>query len=146
MPGESLSEMEYEALANLRYRIRKFRQFSAEAADRLGLSPQEHQALLAIKGLGIGGAMSVSSLAKKLFLTPAAAAELAATLQARGHVTVHIKPKRRSHVRLTDQAEELLRRLTPAHLHEIREMAPELMQALRALQDHRRMEMAAWMQ
>jgi hypothetical protein len=47
---------------------------------------------------------------------------------------------------LTDQAEELLRRLTPAHLYEIREMAPELMQALRALQDHRRMEMAAWMQ
>ena len=146
MPGESLSEMEYEALANLRYRIRKFRQFSAEAADRLGLSPQEHQALLAIKGLGIGGAMSVSSLAEKLFLTPTAAAELAETLQARGHLTVQIKPKRRVRVRLTDQAEELLRRLTPAHLHEIREMAPELMQALRALQDHRRMEMAAWMQ
>ena len=46
MPKEALSETEYEALANLRYRIRKFRQFSAEAADRLGLSPQEHQALL----------------------------------------------------------------------------------------------------
>ena len=28
----------------------------------------------------------------------------------------------------------------------IREMAPELMLALRVLQDHRRMEVAAWMQ
>ncbi|MBB3311855.1 hypothetical protein FHT78_003631 [Rhizobium sp. BK196] len=47
---------------------------------------------------------------------------------------------------LTAKAEELLRRLTPAHLYEIREMAPELMQALRMLQDHRQMEVAAWMQ
>ena len=52
MPKESLSEIEYEALANLRYRIRKFRQFSADAATRLGLAPPEHQALLAIKGWG----------------------------------------------------------------------------------------------
>lgn len=64
----------------------------------------------------------------------------------RGFLTITAKPKRRIVVRLTDQAEELLRRLTPAHLYEIRKMAPELMQALRALQDHRRMEMAAWMQ
>ncbi|WP_018860201.1 MarR family winged helix-turn-helix transcriptional regulator [Rhizobium sp. 42MFCr.1] len=146
MPKEALSEIEYEALANLRYRIRKFRQFSAGAASRLGLSPPEHQALLAIKGLGIRGEMSVSSLAEKLFLARAAATELTEGLKARGFLTVVIKPKRRIVVRLTDQAEELLRRLTPAHLYEIREMAPELMQALRALQDHRRMEMAAWMQ
>ncbi|MDR7142974.1 MarR family winged helix-turn-helix transcriptional regulator [Rhizobium sp. BE258] len=146
MPKESLSEIEYEALANLRYRIRKFRQFSADAATRLGLAPPEHQALLAIKGLGIDGEMSVSSLAETLFLAPAAAMELTEGLRDRGFLTIATKPKHRIVVRLTDQAEELLRRLTPAHLYEIREMAPELMQALRALQDHRRMEMAAWMQ
>ncbi len=146
MPDETLSEIEYEALANLRYRIRKFRQFSAKAAGRLGLSPPEHQALLAIKGLGRGCEMSVSDLAEKLFLVPAVATDLAQALKERGYLTIATKPKRRSVVRLTDQAEELLRRLTPAHLYEIREMAPELMLALRALQDHRRMEMAAWMQ
>jgi DNA-binding MarR family transcriptional regulator len=143
MPKESLSEIEYEALANLRYRIRKFRQFSADAATRLGLAPPEHQALLAIKGLGIDGEMSVSSLAEALFLAPATATELTEGLRDRGFLTIATN---RIVVRLTDQAEELLRRLTPAHLYEIREMAPELMQALRALQDHRRMEMAAWMQ
>ena len=37
------------------------------------------------------------------------------------------KQRRRTIVRLTDKAEEILRRLTPAHLYEIREMAPELM-------------------
>ncbi|MGO4194324.1 MarR family transcriptional regulator [Rhizobium sp. YAF28] len=143
---QALSEIEYEALANLRYRIRKFRQFSGKAAEKLGLTRQQHQALLAIKGLGVGGRMSLSGLAEKLFLSPAEAAELAASLQEAGHVTIDAKQKRRPAVMLTAQAEELLRRLTPAHLYEIREMAPELMQALRMLQDHRQMEVAAWMQ
>jgi DNA-binding MarR family transcriptional regulator len=142
----ALSEIEYEALANLRYRIRKFRQFSGKAAEKLGLTRQQHPALLAIKGLGVGGRMSLSGLAEKLLLSPAEAAELAASLQEAGHVTIDAKQKRRPAVMLTAQAEELLRHLTPAHLYEIREMAPELMQALRMLQDHRQMEVAAWMQ
>ncbi len=143
---QALSEIEYEALANLRYRIRKFRQFSGKAAEKLGLTRQEHQALLAIKGLGAGGRMSLPDLADKLFLSRAEVAELATSLQEAGHVTSEAKQKRRPAVMLTAQAEELLRRLASAHLYEIREMAPELMQALRMLQDHRQMEVAAWMQ
>jgi DNA-binding MarR family transcriptional regulator len=142
----ALSETEYEALANLRYRIRKFRQFSGKAAEKLGLTRQQHQALLTIKGLGAGGRMSLSALADRLFLSPPEAAELAASLQEAGHITIEAKQKRRPVVLLTAQAEKLLRRLTSAHLYEIREMAPELMQALRMLQDHRQMEVAAWMQ
>ncbi|MBD9449574.1 MULTISPECIES: MarR family transcriptional regulator [Rhizobium] len=142
----SLSDVDYAALANLRYRIRKFRQFSTKAAEKLGLSPQQHQALLAIKGLGSGEQMSVSTLAARLFVPAASAAELTRSLEGRGYVTIEVKQRRRTIVRLTDKAEEILRRLTPAHLYEIREMAPELMLALRVLQDHRRMEVAAWMQ
>ena len=142
----ALSETEYEALANLRYRIRKFRQFSGKAAEKLGLTRQQHQALLTIKGLGAGGRMSLSALADRLFLSPPEAAELAASLQEAGHITIEAKQKRRPVVLLTAQAEKLLRRLTSAHLYEIREMAPELIQALRMLQDHRQMEVAAWMQ
>lgn len=142
----SLSDADYAALANLRYRIRKFRQFSTKAAEKLGLSPQQHQALLAIKGLGSGEQMSVSTLAARLFVPAASAAELTRSLEGRGYVTIEVKQRRRTIVRLTDKAEEILRRLTPAHLYEIREMAPELMLALRVLQDHRRMEVAAWMQ
>jgi len=142
----SLSDVDYAALANLRYRIRKFRQFSTKAAEKLGLSPQQNQALLAIKGLGSGEQMSVSTLAARLFVPAASAAELTRSLEGRGYVTIEVKQRRRTIVRLTDKAEEILRRLTPAHLYEIREMAPELMLALRVLQDHRRMEVAAWMQ
>ncbi|WP_167354918.1 MarR family winged helix-turn-helix transcriptional regulator [Rhizobium altiplani] len=142
----SLSDVDYAALANLRYRIRKFRQRSTKAAEKLGLSPQQHQALLAIKGLGSGEQMSVSTLAARLFVPAASAAELTRSLEGRGYVTIEVKQRRRTIVRLTDKAEEILRRLTPAHLYEIREMAPELMLSLRVLQDHRRMEVAAWMQ
>lgn len=90
--------------------------------------------------------MSVSTLAARLFVPAASAAELTRSLEGRGYVTIEVKQRRRTIVRLTDKAEEILRRLTPAHLYEIREMAPELMLALRVLQDHRRMEVAAWMQ
>ncbi|CUX67504.1 Transcriptional regulator, MarR family (fragment) [Agrobacterium tumefaciens str. Kerr 14] len=44
---ERLGEGDYEALASLRYSIRRFRQFSAKEASKLGLRPQQHQALLA---------------------------------------------------------------------------------------------------
>lgn len=142
----ALSEIEYEALANLRYKIRKFRQFSGKAAEKLGLTRQQHQALLAIKGLGIGGRMTLSDLASKLFLASTEAAELVASLQEAGLVAIDARQKRRPAVMLTEQAEELLHRLTSAHLYEIREMAPELMQALRMLADHRQLEVAAWMQ
>ncbi|EPE95588.1 MarR family winged helix-turn-helix transcriptional regulator [Rhizobium grahamii] len=141
-----LSEVDYEALANLRYRIRKFRQFSTKAAEKLGLTPQQHQALLAIKGLRSGAQMSVSMLAERLFVPTASAADLARSLEEHAYVIVDVKQRRRPILRLTDKAEEILRRLTPAHLYEIREMAPELLLALRVLQDHRRMEVAAWMQ
>lgn len=84
----SLSDVDYAALANLRYRIRKFRQFSTKAAEKLGLSPQQNQALLAIKGLGSGEQMSVSTLAARLFVPAASAAELTRSLEGRGYVTI----------------------------------------------------------
>ncbi|KQV16363.1 hypothetical protein ASC97_11350 [Rhizobium sp. Root1203] len=43
------------------------------------------------------------------------------------------------------KANEILEKLSGAHLHEIREMAPELMQALRMLRDRQKLEKIAWM-
>ncbi|MBB3429098.1 hypothetical protein FHT85_006129 [Rhizobium sp. BK312] len=48
---DALSPGDYEALANLRYALRKFTEFSNAEVSNLGLTPQQHQALLAIKGL-----------------------------------------------------------------------------------------------
>lgn len=42
---------EYEALAEFRYGLRQFLHFSEQAARAAGLEPQQHQALLALRGL-----------------------------------------------------------------------------------------------
>jgi DNA-binding MarR family transcriptional regulator len=52
---------------------------------------------------------------------------------------------RRQYLGLTNKANEILEKLSGAHLHEIREMAPELMQALRMLRDRQKLEKIAWM-
>ena len=43
--------IDYQALADLRFEIRRFLNFSERLVHAAGLEPQQHQALLAIKGL-----------------------------------------------------------------------------------------------
>ena len=48
--GHALHAVDYKALAQFRFQLRKFLSFSEAAAHQAGLTPQQHQALLAIKG------------------------------------------------------------------------------------------------
>jgi DNA-binding MarR family transcriptional regulator len=50
MTRPAITKPHYELLAELRRTLRKFHRFSSEAAKSAGLTPQQHQALLAIKG------------------------------------------------------------------------------------------------
>jgi DNA-binding MarR family transcriptional regulator len=144
---DALAPGDYEALANLRYALRKFTEFSTAEVLKLGITPQQHQALLAIKGLPAEKEMTVGMLADRLLIAPHSATELVNRLADAGYVkrTSSGSDGRRQVVRLMEKAERVLERLSGAHLHEIREMAPELMQALRILQDRRRLEQIAWM-
>lgn len=144
---DHLGEGDYEALANLRYSIRRFRQFSAKEADKLGLSPQQHQALLAIKGLPRGREMTARMLTDRLLMGRRLVEELVQQLVDEGYVEAEAPTKGRSGqvIRLTCKAEDALDQLASAHLFEIRKMAPELMQALRILQDRRKMQRITWM-
>ncbi|MGH8024732.1 MAG: MarR family winged helix-turn-helix transcriptional regulator, partial [Limisphaerales bacterium] len=47
---KNLNKTEYETLAAFRYALRRFLHFSEQAARTVGLTPQQHQAMLAIKG------------------------------------------------------------------------------------------------
>ena len=47
---QQLTQADYEALAEFRYALRQFLHFSEDAARAAGLTPQQHQAMLAIKG------------------------------------------------------------------------------------------------
>ena len=61
-----VTQAEYETLANFRYKLRDFHNFSEKEALKVGLTPQQHQALLAIKGFSEDGSITISTLAKKL--------------------------------------------------------------------------------
>ncbi|GAC1045958.1 MarR family transcriptional regulator [Rhizobium sp. No.120] len=126
---DALSPGDYEGIANLRYALRKFTEFSNVEVSKLGLTPQQHQALLAIKGLPPEKEMTIGMLAEAGYIERVSSKT----------------DGRRQIVRLTNKAELNLARLSGAHLHEIREMAPELMHALRILQDRRKLEKIAWM-
>ena len=89
---KTLSQADYEALATLRYTLRKFMDFSTSAAHEAGLPPQQHQALLAIKGNGAGEAMTIGMLAEKLLIAPHTATELVGRLTDGGYVTRHPDP------------------------------------------------------
>ncbi|EJT01802.1 helix-turn-helix domain-containing protein [Rhizobium sp. CCGE 510] len=131
----TLRQEDYEALADLRFALRQFMDFSASAAQVEGLPPQQHQALLAIKGQR-GDAMTVGMLAERLIIAPHTATELIGRLSDAGLVERHADPadRRRQTIRLTEKADALLTRLSAAHLSEIREMAPKLIKLLLELQ------------
>ena len=130
-----LRQEDYEALADLRFALRQFMDFSASAAHSEGLPVQQHQALLAIKGQR-GDAMTIGMLAERLIIAPHTATELVGRLSDAGLVERHADPadRRRQTILLTDKADEMLTRLSAVHLSEIKEMAPKLIELLLELQ------------
>ncbi|MGK6315679.1 MarR family winged helix-turn-helix transcriptional regulator [Neorhizobium sp. DT-125] len=137
--GETLSEGGYEALAELRYTLRRFLDFSTSAAQEEGLPSQQHQALLAIKGYRAEEPMTIGVLAERLLIAPHSTSELVHRLVLAGYVTRRSDPadKRRQTLLLTERADDVLRRLSAIHLTEVRDMAPRLIELLSDLQKDR---------
>src|ERR1700754_1125899 len=67
---------DYQALANFRYALREFLEFSGSAAKSVGLTPQQHQAMLSIIGAPEGEPITIGFLAKRLLLKHHSAVEL----------------------------------------------------------------------
>jgi DNA-binding MarR family transcriptional regulator len=122
----ALPKTSYEALADFRYAIRQFLAFSEEAAGAAGLTPQQHQVLLAIKGSRAGDALGIQELASRLLLRHHSVVEQVDRLEARALVRRVPDPSdgRRVKVQLTPKAERLLQTLSIAHLDELRSIKP----------------------
>ncbi len=132
VPAVPLSIADYRALAEFRYRLRCFLHFSERAAREAGLEPQQHQLLLALKGLPAGGRATVGLLAERLQLRHHSAVELIDRTERRGLVRRGRDPDdhRQVVVRLTPRSEQLLPRLARAHRLELRATGPALLRAL----------------
>ena len=125
-------EIDFRALAEFRYALRKFQAFSETAAEGAGLTPQQHQALLAITGFGGSGGLSVGHLAERLLVRHNTAAELVNRLEAAGLAArgADEEDARRAPVQLTPEGRRRLRRLSRSHLAELRVIRPVLKELL----------------
>ena len=134
MPKPRVTQAQYETLAGLRHALRRFLRFSQEAARAEGIPPQQHQALLAIKGFPGRDHVSVRELAERLHLRHHSTVGLVDRLARRGLVrrARSALDRRRAEVRLTARGEALIQRLSAAHLAELRQIGPELRRLLAA--------------
>ncbi|WP_024520528.1 MarR family transcriptional regulator [Bradyrhizobium sp. Tv2a-2] len=130
---EALDQQDYATLAAFRRSLRVFLAFSEDAARKAGLPPQQHQAILAIRGLAPETGMTVNDLAEQLLLKPQTAVELADRLEDAGLVRRERDDvdRRRVFLSLTAKANRLLEKLSAEHLAQIRRDAPELIALLR---------------
>ena len=131
MAERELSNLDYQVLANFRYRLRQFQAFSEAKAAEVGLTPQQHQALLAIRAAE-GGRASIGYVAERLILKPHSASGLVDRLEALGFLVRRVSPddRRQALLELTDAARVLLTKLSITHRDEIRRVRPMLVELL----------------
>jgi DNA-binding MarR family transcriptional regulator len=128
-------QLDYRALAELRYQIRRFLHFSEQAARNAHIEPRQHQFLLALKGLPQGFRPSIGTLANRLQIRPHSAVELVNRLAKSGFVRRHQDGDdgREVLLMLTAKGEAILRELSVHHRAELRSAGPTLMRALNAV-------------
>ncbi|MBU6463169.1 MAG: MarR family transcriptional regulator [Bradyrhizobium sp.] len=130
--GEMSDTVDYATLARFRYELRKFQAFSKAAADQAGLTPQQHQALLTIRGFSNQGPVSVGDLAEFLFIRHHTAVELVDRM-AKLELLIRVVDDadgRRVLVKLTKEGERRLQKLSQANLKELRAIGPTLARML----------------
>src|SRR6476660_3433862 len=128
-----LTVADYQALAELRYQIRRFVHFSEQASRTAGLEPQQHQLMLALKGLPRGTRPRIGELAERLQIRHHSTVELVNRLATHGYVQRQQGENDRREVllTLTHKGERVLRELSLYHRAELRNKEPALFGALR---------------
>jgi len=128
-----LTLRDYQDLGEFRYQLRQFLHFSELQAREHDLEPQQHQALLALKGLPAGKRPTVGELASRLVLRHHTVVELTNRLESAGFVRRQPDPAdgRQILIHVTPQGTAKLRSLSLAHRDELLVKGPELAKTLR---------------
>ena len=137
--AEKLTENEYRALGELRYRIRRFLQEGDTTAKQAGLEPQQYLLLLAIKGLPPQQEATISVLADRLSLRHHSTVGLIDRMEARGYVKrIRGREDRRQVlVSLQPRGEKLLEKVVEQRIIELRANGRALVAAISALLETR---------
>ena len=126
--ARQLADADYERLAEFRYLLRQFMIFSEDAAGQAGLTAQQHQAHLAIKGFGRDKPLTTGELAERLGVRHHSAVGLIDRLLSKSLVKRQsgAEDRRQVLLTLTPKAEAMLAKLSAAHRDELKRLAPLL--------------------
>jgi DNA-binding MarR family transcriptional regulator len=125
---ERLTDEQYRSLFVFRHALRRFLVRSAESAARVGLTSQQHQLLLILRGYPGTTAPSIREIAEYLLIRHHSAVELVARVEAMGLVSRHPDPEDQRVVRLelTPCGRQRLAAMADTHLEELHEVATVL--------------------
>jgi uncharacterized protein YeaO (DUF488 family)/DNA-binding MarR family transcriptional regulator len=127
MAETRLSDADYTRLLNLRSGLRRFLHWSEEQAEAAGLTPAQHQLLLAIRGKEGEAGPTIGEVADALLLKHHSVVELVHRAEAAGLVRRRqdSEDRRVVHLELSRAGEEALERLSSLHLEELRRLADD---------------------
>jgi DNA-binding MarR family transcriptional regulator len=124
----SLSDVEYEQLLEFRDGLRRFLHWSETQATAAGLTPAQHQLLLAIRGHEGAKDPTIGDIAEHLQLRHHSAVGLVDRAEHAGLVQrwSDAEDQRVVRLRLTALGRRRLERLSALHLEELRRISPGL--------------------
>lgn len=133
--AKNLTDRDYVSLADFRYALRCFLEFSEIAAAGQGLTPQQHQALLVLRA-SPPGVSNIGRLAERLRIRHNSAVELANRLENCGLIRRQPSQADRRTVmlKLTAKGMRKLEELTIAHRNELRQLRPEILGMLHSIE------------
>jgi DNA-binding MarR family transcriptional regulator len=136
---DRLTQADFERLLEFRVTLRRFQRWSEDQAQAAGLTHVQHQLLVAIKGHPGGEPPTVGDLAGYLLLRPHSTVELVDRAELAGLVQRTRDPAdgRVVRVRLTPEGDQILHRLTRAHLERLHELAAVLDEFVTRHEDQR---------
>jgi DNA-binding MarR family transcriptional regulator len=132
------TDEDYRRLLELRTGLRRFLRWSEQQAQAAGLTPAQHQLLLAIRGHPDERGPTVGDVADHLLLRHHSAVGLIDRAEAAGLVARHPDPANSSAIRLrlTERGSRQLEALSELHLQELEHLAPTMHALWEALEGH----------
>jgi DNA-binding MarR family transcriptional regulator len=127
-----LTELEYLALGEFRYQLRRFLRNMEEETRLMGANPQQYQLVLAIKGLPKDVEPTITQLAERMQLNHNSMVELVDRCEEQNLLrrTRSATDRRQVSLSITAEGEALLRKLGVAARQELRDAGPTLVKAI----------------
>jgi DNA-binding MarR family transcriptional regulator len=130
-----LNPTDFETLASFRHQIRKFLRFSKDLLCSEDLTPDQYQALLAIRAFSARSKLSIRDLAEQLQVRHHSTVGIVDQLVLRNAIVREVAPndRRKILLTLTEKGEEMIQRLAPPHSAELARLSPEIIETLQRL-------------